>query len=163
MHDCWLFLKRLKVEPIQKELMTDIFTKEKRSWIMSRIRSTGTRIEKIMERQLRKEGIKFQKHPKDVIGRPDFVIRQRNIAIFCDSEWWHGHNWKKRRNGIHSRREFWINKIEGNIKRDRKVNRLLKKQGWAVLRFWGSKISEDPQTCVKSVIRAMRNSYNLGQ
>lgn len=125
---------------------------------MSRIRSTGTKIEKIMEAQLTQQGINFEKYPNDIIGRPDFVIREKKIAIFCDSEWWHGRNWKKRRNEIHSRRKFWINKIEGNIKRDRKVNRLLKKQGWAVLRFWGSEISKDPQICVKNVVKTMRNS-----
>jgi DNA mismatch endonuclease (patch repair protein) len=138
--------------------MTDVFSKEKRSWIMSRIHSTGTKIERIMENWLKKQGIRFEKHPKDIIGTPDFVIREQNIAIFCDSEWWHGHDWKKRRKEIHTRKLFWINKIERNMKRDKKVNRLLRKEGWTVLRFWGNDINRNCEGCVKTIIDAMERS-----
>lgn len=138
--------------------MTDIFSKKKRSWIMSRIRSTGTGIERIMEEQLIIRGIEFEKHAKNVVGKPDFVIRKNNIAVFCDSEWWHGHNWKQRKKKIGTRREFWIKKIDQNMKRDKNVNRSLRQEGWRVLRFWGFEIEKEPERCIGKIIEAMRSS-----
>lgn len=135
--------------------MADIFTKEKRSSIMSKIRSSGSTIEETMANRLKNYHIKFEKHPKGVFGKPDFVIRNRKIAIFCDSEFWHGRNWKVKQKEFKSRKRFWISKIEGNIKRDKKVNKQLKKNGWIVLRFWDTKIEKNSDECVKEILETM--------
>lgn len=136
--------------------MVDTLSKEKRSWLMSRIRSTGSRIEKIMETQLQQAGIKFEKHPKNVFGKPDFVIRDPKVAIFCDSEFWHSH--KSRKEELERMPTFWKNKIKANEKRDKKVNRLLKKEGWIVLRFWGSEIKKNTEKCVENIVKSMGKS-----
>lgn len=133
--------------------MADVFSKEKRSWIMSRIRSRDTKIEKIMEQKLNELGIKFKKH-YDIFGKPDFVIENMKIAIFCDGEFWHGYRIGKR---IKKLPKYWQEKIIRNKKQAIKVNRKLKKEGWTVLRFWESEIENDVDKCLKRIKEAMKN------
>ena len=75
------------------------------------------------------------------------------IAIFCDSEFWHGYDWDHRKYDIKSNQEFWINKIENNIIRDQKVNTILKSEGWCVLRFWGKDIKNNLAKCADIIER----------
>ena len=121
--------------------MTDIFSKEKRSWIMSRIRGKDTKIEKKVEEILSAMKIKFKKHYK-INGNPDFALPRNKIAIFIDGDFWHGHNFKTREKRLP---EYWVNKIRRNMKRDRKNNRELKKLGWRVLRAWEHTILKTPE------------------
>ncbi|OIO52930.1 hypothetical protein AUJ46_06680 [Candidatus Peregrinibacteria bacterium CG1_02_54_53] len=114
----------------------DIFTKKKRSEIMSKIRGKKTGVEERGWAMLREAGIRFRKHPKGIFGNPDAANKSKKIAIFFDSEFWHGYDWEERRKDIKSNRKFWIKKIERNIVRDREVNAFLKKRGWKVLRIW---------------------------
>ena len=129
-----------------------IRTKEQISYNMSKVRCAGSQIEKLFEKQLRKNKIKFKRHYK-VMGKPDFVIPEKKIAIFCDSHFWHGFNWKKRKIDHKSNISFWHKKIEGNILRDKKVNRTLKKMGWIVVRFWEHHIVNEPEKCIKKILK----------
>lgn len=76
--------------------------------------------------------------------------------MFCDSEFWHGYDWKRQRAAIKSNRDFWIPKIERNIERDKKVNEALKAEGWTVLRFWGNEIKNNVEQCADLVIAALK-------
>ena len=76
--------------------MTDIFTPEKRSWVMSQIRGKNTKIEIKMEMILKKTRYKFEKHPK-MYGDPDFVHKRKRIAIFCDGDFWHGYRYDEKK------------------------------------------------------------------
>jgi DNA mismatch endonuclease (patch repair protein) len=109
----------------------DRITPEKRSYIMSRIRGKNTKPELLVFRELRKKGVYFQKHYK-VAGRPDVAFPRKKVAVFINGEFWHGRRFKKTKDRLP---EFWREKIERNIKRDRKNYRLLKKMGGLWSRF----------------------------
>lgn len=87
-------------------------------------------------------GYRYRIHDKTVFGKPDIVFRKQKVAIFCDSEFWHG---KKYLNGeqFKTNASFWEAKIKRNIERDKEVNERLKSEGWTVLRFWDRDIKKE--------------------
>ena len=122
---------------------------------MSAIHSKNTRPERLLEKLLKRNKIKFKKHYQ-LTGSPDFVIEDRRIAIFVDGDFWHGHNWKLRgmknqKTELDSYNKFWRNKIINNIKRDKKSNLSLKKLGWKVKRIWESDLKNNPKKIYKSI------------
>ena len=135
-------------------------TKEQISFNMSRIFSRGSDMEKTFEKALFGAGIKFKKH-FPITGKPDFVLVKEKVAIFCDSKFWHGYNWKKYKKQIKKRKAFWINKIEGNIKRDQEVNIKLRLQGWKVLRFWGQEIENNLDDCILKIKKNIKSSKDI--
>ena len=128
--------------------MTDIFTKDTRSWIMSRIRSKNTSIEIAMMGMLSTSGFSYVAHPK-ITGSPDFVV-DGNIALFCDGDFWHGYRYRQRKN---PGKAYWRKKILGNIARDKSTSRRLRLQGWSVLRIWEHDIKNNPDKCVRKIKR----------
>jgi DNA mismatch endonuclease Vsr len=134
-------------------------TKAQISFNMSRVRSSGSAIEKRMQLVLRQAHLRAKKQPK-MFGRPDFVIPGLKIAIFCDSHFWHGYRWKTKRKEIRRNRAFWISKILGNMRRDRIVNRRLRTEGWIVLRFWEHQIVGSSDKCLLRVKRAVARREN---
>ncbi len=131
----------------------DIFTKKKRSEIMSKIKSKGTKVEKFAFRLLKKEGIAGFSRGDDIFGKPDMVFRKNKIAVFLDGKFWHGYGFDEWKSKIP---EFWRLKISRNISRDRKVNRKLKKDGWEVLRFWDVQIKKHPEKFVDKISKVLR-------
>lgn len=127
--------------------MADIFTPEKRSYVMSRIRSKNTGIDVAMRDMLAEMGCDFEAYPK-MFGNPDFVIREKRITIFCDGDFWHGYKYSERKKPA---KKFWRNKIESNMRRDRRVSRKLRSEGWSVLRFWGHDIERRQSYCVNKI------------
>jgi DNA mismatch endonuclease (patch repair protein) len=125
-----------------------------RSENMSRIKAKDTKIERILAKEMWAEGLRYRKNCKDVFGKPDFCFRSKKIAIFCDSEFWHG---KKFLEGekFKTNKEFWESKIKKNIERDKEVNQTLEKQGWTVLRFWGKDIEKNSLECIKKIKNAL--------
>jgi DNA mismatch endonuclease Vsr len=118
---------------------------------MSRVRSSGSEIERILGKALWQAGLRYRKQ-YPIFGKPDFVIVRRRIAIFCDSEFWHGYRWGKQRRSEHkSNQSYWFSKIERNRARDRLVNRRLKKSGWRVIRFWEREVLHDAAFCASKV------------
>ena len=134
--------------------MVDRLSKKQRSKNMQAVKASGSTIEKSMAKALRKRGCKYKKQYK-IEGKPDFVLLEEKTAIFCDSEFWHGKNWKVKKYEHKSNRKFWWKKIEGNITRDKKVNKILRKNGWSVLRFWGKDILKKPDKCIKKIENAL--------
>jgi DNA mismatch endonuclease (patch repair protein) len=129
--------------------MADMFTKEKRSWVMSRIQGTNTKIDLKMRKMLSDAGYKFEMYPK-MFGNPDFVLRRKRIIIFCDGDFWHGYNYGEKKK---LSKKFWRDKIEGNMKRDKKNNRKLRHDGWSVLRFWEHDIERNHDKCMSRIKR----------
>jgi DNA mismatch endonuclease, patch repair protein len=127
----------------------DNLTTAQRRKNMQSIRSKNTLPEVLIMRHLRKSKIYFSKHVKKLPGTPDVVLKKNKIAVFVDSEFWHGHPNKFIM--PKSNRNYWKKKIEANRLRDRKVNKLLKKQGWKVLRFWEFQIKKSPMNCIKKI------------
>ena len=131
--------------------MADIFTKEKRSWVMSQIRGKDTKIEKKMKKMLSDNRIKFIQHPQ-MFGNPDFMVG-KYMAVFCDGDFWHGYNYEKKKKPA---KKFWKDKIERNMMRDKRITRKLRRGGYSVLRFWEHDIEKRPEMCISRITRFMK-------
>src|SRR5690348_6627331 len=134
-------------------------TKTQISYNMSRVRSKGSKMEKFFAAGLRKRRIRYRSHVKTVLGCPDFIILNQNIAIFCDSHFWHGYDWKNKKYEHKSNQGFWIKKIEANVARDRKVAHTLRHKGWKVFRFWEHQILSHLDKCIDKIEKVIINSY----
>lgn len=132
----------------------DKLTKEQRKKCMSNIRSKDSEIELKLRKALWHQGYRYRKNYKELPGKPDIAITKYRIAIFCDSEFFHGKDWdnglkEQIRRGSNS--DFWEKKILRNMERDLDVNKQLKAQGWIVLRFWGKDIQKNLNDCLRTI------------
>ncbi len=135
--------------------MADIFTKAKRSEVMSRIRSHGNRgTELRLIALMREHSITGWRRHAPLFGKPDFVFRGAKLAVFVDGCFWHAcprHATMPRNN-----RAFWEAKLTRNAARDREVTRTLRKVGWRVLRVWECALStKRAGTTVRRIVRAL--------
>jgi len=131
--------------------MGDVFSPQKRSWVMSRIRSKYTGIDVMMNSMLDSIGCAYEMYP-DMLGNPDFVIRSSRIVIFCDGDFWHGYRYHEKKRMA---KKFWRDKIEENMRRDVRIRRALRKSGWTVLRFWEHDIKKRSDKCVRRIAATM--------
>lgn len=141
----------------------DKLTKEQRRRNMQAVESKGSKIEVALAKALWAKGFRYRKNDKTVFGKPDFTFKKYKIAVFVDSEFWHGKDWEIRKNDHKSNQDFWHKKIQRNIERDIEVNQKLKEYGWKVLRFWGKEIQKTLEKCVKlieEIIDESRGSTN---
>lgn len=141
----------------------DKLSKEQRRKNMQAVKNKDSKIELKFRKELWKKGYRYRKNYIKLEGKPDIVLTKYKLAIFCDSEFWHGYNWKEKKKEIKSNKKFWIKKIESNIARDKKVNEVLKSQGWNVLRFWGKDIEKNMVQCILKVeeeIEKHEHKYN---
>jgi len=129
---------------------------EKRSYTMSRIRGKATSIEVLLQKALWHRGIRYRKNYKKVPGAPDIAIVKYKIAIFCDGDFWHGKDWEQKKARLKNNREYWINKIERNMERDKRFTQELLDQGWIVVRFWESDIKMNVEACADKVINLIK-------
>jgi DNA mismatch endonuclease Vsr len=129
----------------------DRLTKEQRSKNMQAIKDRGSKIETTLAKALFAKGYRYRKNDHTVFGKPDLTFKKYKLAIFVDSEFWHGKDWPRTKHNHKSNIDFWHNKIQRNIKRDKNVNEKLKKEGWKVLRFWGKQITTNLEKCVLKI------------
>ncbi len=118
-----------------RKKMTDIFSKQKRSEIMSKISSKDTRPEILVRKYLFANGFRYRKNVKKLPGKPDIVLPKYKTVIFVHGCFWHGHNCKAGKLP-ETRKEFWEEKIKGNVERDKKNNSELEKLGWNIITIW---------------------------
>ena len=118
---------------------------------MQAVRSSGSKIETKLIKALWGKRYRFTKNDKRIFGKPDIVFRKLKIAIFVDSEFWHGKDWTLRKKEHKTNVEFWHNKIQRNIKRDKEVTRYLKNQNWKVIRIWGDDIKNRFDNILKKI------------
>ena len=118
---------------------------------MQAVKSHGSKIELARLKELWKRGYRYRKNDKTVFGKPDLTFKNIKLAIFVDSEFWHGKNWTERKHDHKSNQEFWHTKIERNISRDKEVNEHLTKNGWNVLRFWGNQVTKNMLLCLSEI------------
>lgn len=128
-------------------------TPEQISYNMKKVKSKGSEIEILLQKELWRRGLRYRKNVKTIEGKPDIAFIGKKIAVFCDSEFWHGYDWENRKNDIKSNQDFWILKIERNIQRDVEVTQKLQSDGWVVLRFWGKEIKKNLGECADIVER----------
>lgn len=129
----------------------DHLSKEQRSLNMQAIKSSGSKIEVKLAKALYSKGYRYRKNDKRVFGKPDLTFKKLKIAIFVDSEFWHGKDWNIRKNDHKSNQEFWHQKIEKNIQRDMLVNKTLQSEGWEVMRFWGKDIEKKIEDVISKI------------
>jgi DNA mismatch endonuclease (patch repair protein) len=122
---------------------------------MSRIKSKDTSIEVSLRKALWNAGIRYRKNYRQLPGSPDIAITKHRIAVFCDGEFWHGKDWDIKKPRMKSNRDYWVQKIERNIDRDRKTDRDLFIMDWVVIRFWGSDIQNNLSGCISEIIYAI--------
>ncbi|MEI8246683.1 MAG: very short patch repair endonuclease [Lentisphaerota bacterium] len=127
---------------------------EVRSRTMRAIKGRNTGIELALRKELWRNGIRgYRVNYNKIIGKPDIAFVGKKIAIFCDSEFWHGKDWEIKKEKIKTRKDYWIPKIYSNIERDKLVTAKLKRAGWSVLRFWDSEIRMDINAITKKIIK----------
>ena len=137
--------------------MSDRLTPEQRHKNMQHIKAKDTSIEVLLRKALWSKGIRYRKNFKGLIGKPDIVLSKHKIAIFCDSEFFHGYDWENRKHDFKSNQEFWIPKIERNMERDKEVTATLEAQGWKVVRFWGKEIKKSTDNCVDTILKIIES------
>ena len=119
--------------------MTDIFTKKKRSAIMSRVHGVDTKPEKAVRNTLNLLGKKYRAHAKELPGKPDIVLDEDRVVLFVNGCFWHGHLRCRRARLPKENTKFWKEKLEGNRRRDQRVTYELRRDGWSVLTLWTCK------------------------
>ncbi|WP_394920123.1 very short patch repair endonuclease [uncultured Robinsoniella sp.] len=131
----------------------DNLTKVQRHKNMKNIRSKDTEIEIKLRRALWKRGYRYRKNYSILPGKPDIVLTKYKLAIFCDSEFFHGKDWDdlKIRLQKSNNSDYWINKIAKNRERDEYINKQLFYLGWKVVRFWGNEIKKNTDDCIKVI------------
>ena len=130
------------------------------SRIMSSIPSKDTKPELLLRKALWHMNLRYRVNYKKLQGKPDIVFTKQKLVVFCDGDYWHGHNWAIR--GLSSLEEelsgyseFWRDKILKNIERDQRVTANLESTGWTVIRIWESDINRDLDSCIERVISAL--------
>lgn len=139
----------------------DVLTKEQRHKNMKNIRGKDTTIEVILRKALWERGYRYRKNDRSLPGTPDIVLTKYKIAIFCDSEFFHGKDWEvlKPRLEKGDNGEFWVSKISRNKERDDEVNKKLLFKGWTVIRFWGDDIKRHTDECVKVIQEVIFDNF----
>ncbi|GAA3514070.1 very short patch repair endonuclease [Georgenia daeguensis] len=137
--------------------MADHLSKEGRARNMAAIRGKDTKPELALRAALRHAGVSgYRLHRKDLPGSPDVAFMRWKVAVFVDGVFWHGHpdHWSPER----AASEYWREKIERNIRRDREADKALSERGWRVIRVWDTEVRDDLPGCTAKVLAALREA-----
>lgn len=137
----------------------DVHNPNQRSKNMAAIKSTGTKPELTLSKALWQLGHRYRKNNKTVFGKPDLTFKQHKIAIFIDSEFFHGKDWETKKKPA-TNPEFWEKKILRNIERDKEVNEFLQQSGWLVFRFWSTEIHKNLPEVIYKIETALAAAKN---
>jgi DNA mismatch endonuclease (patch repair protein) len=132
--------------------MPDHMTPAQRSRAMKNVKLKGGPLERLIQRELRKRGLRFVRNYRSLAGTPDIVFQRNKLAVFIDGDFWHGWRlpaWE------HKLSEFWKSKLRTNRKRDQRNFRRLRCAGWKVIRLWEHDILSDCGGCIRRIIRAL--------
>lgn len=127
---------------------------------MSKVRLKNGKAETILAKRLWHEGYRYRRNYKKLPGSPDIALTKYRIAVFVDGEFWHGENWEDRKAKLKHNREYWIEKIEENMARDKRVDGQLKEMGWTTIHFWEKQILKHTDECLKSVLELLEKKNN---
>ena len=129
-------LKNVCDTQVKSPMTVDVFTKQERSEIMSMVRSKDTKPELLVRSYLHRSGLRFRLHQKDILGKPDIVLRKHRTLVFVHGCFWHQHKGCKNARMPKSNQDYWHPKLEGNVKRFKKNQAALKRMGWRVFVLW---------------------------
>ena len=127
---------------------------------MQSVHNKDSQIELTLRRELWRRKLRYRKNVNHIFGKPDIAFIGLKIAVFVDSEFWHGYDWQNKQSEIKSNRDFWIPKIERNMQRDLEVTERLQSDGWTVIRVWGNDIKKDVVSVadrIESVYKEKKN------
>ena len=125
---------------------------------MARNTARNTRCEVQLCAELRRLQLAFRRNVRSLQGQPDIVFPERHVAVFCDGDFWHGRRWalRKKKLARGSNGEYWVAKIEANIRRDRRQRAALRRSGWRVIRLWESDILRDPNEGATKILSGLK-------
>ncbi|MBR0455784.1 MAG: very short patch repair endonuclease [Firmicutes bacterium] len=126
---------------------------------MSNVSLKGSKAETALAKELWHRGIRYRKNMRTLPGSPDIAITKYRVAVFVDGEFWHGENWSERKQKLKSNRDYWIEKIEENISRDKRNDALLVELGWTPVHFWEKEIKKDVSRCADSIVNVIQTEY----
>jgi DNA mismatch endonuclease (patch repair protein) len=138
--------------------MTDLFSREKRSWIMSRVKGRDTKPEILVRSLVHRMGYRFRVHGLDLPGNPDIVLPRHSKIIFVHGCFWHGHKRCSRSLRPTTNESFWNKKLDGNIQRDKRFHKALRQLGWKVLVVWECE-TRKPEKVLKKLERFLNGRY----
>ena len=133
--------------------MPDRLTPERRSRLMSRVRSKDTGIELAVRRAVHARGLRYRKNVRRLPGTPDLVFSGPKVAIFVDGDFWHGWDFASKRQKLP---RYWVDKIDANRRRDIRNTAELQESGWLVLRFWGHEVLQDVEAVADQIEESVR-------
>lgn len=119
---------------------------------MANVHLKGGKAETALAKALWAEGVRYRRNYRKLPGSPDIAITKYQIAVFVDGEFWHGYDWENRKEKLKSNREYWIEKIEENIARDKRNDKLLEEMGWKTIHFWEKEVNKELNRCKNEVL-----------
>ncbi|MBS0295417.1 MAG: DNA mismatch endonuclease Vsr [Proteobacteria bacterium] len=123
--------------------MTDVYSREKRSEVMGRVKGKDTGPELKLRRLLTRFGLRYRLHRKDLPGKPDIVMAGRRTVVFMHGCFWHGHDCARGARAPKANAEYWTAKIGRNVARDRRVQAELAEAGWRPLVVWECELKDE--------------------
>ena len=132
--------------------MPDVFSKKKRSEIMSKIRSKNTKTEVEFRKKVWAAGLRYGLYSKKLPGKPDLVFASKKVAVFIDGCFWH--KCPKCFKRPASNKKYWDWKIQYNVDKDKRISRELRKLGWEVVRFWEHDTKKNSDKCIERIKRS---------
>lgn len=158
---CNLVFFRLKVEKVYEakaevQVVKDILSKERRSWLMSRVRGKNTTPERVVRSALHKAGYRFRLFMSDLPGKPDIVLPKYKVVIFVNGCFWHQHPGCKKATIPRNNRKFWQSKLTRTIARDRQDRTQLRRLGWKVITLWECQINASIDKTMKRINKLAR-------
>lgn len=122
---------------------------------MSKVRLKNGKAETILAKRLWHEGFRYRRNYKKLPGSPDIALTTYRVAVFVDGEFWHGENWEERKAKLKHNREYWIEKIEENMARDKRVDGQLQEMGWTTVHFWEKQVLKHTDECLQVVLELL--------
>lgn len=119
---------------------------------MSKVHLKKGKAETVLAKMLWHLGYRYRLNYKKLPGSPDIALLKSKVAIFVDGEFWHGQNWAERKIKLKSNKDYWIEKIEENISRDKRNTSSLVDLGWIVIRFWEKDVLKSPEACIQKIL-----------
>lgn len=122
---------------------------------MSKVRLKNGKAETILAKRLWHQGYRYRRNYKKLPGSPDIALTTYKVAVFVDGEFWHGEDWEERKAKLKHNREYWIEKIEENMARDKRVDLQLQEMGWTTIHFWEKQVLKHTDECLKVVLELL--------
>ena len=128
---------------------------------MANVHLKASKAETCLAKELWKRGLRYRKNYRKLPGSPDVAILKYHIAVFVDGEFWHGKDWDQKKGRLKSNQEYWIEKIEENMDRDKRNDLLLSEMGWKPIHFWEKEVNKSLVYCVDRIMDIIKKTERV--